>query len=132
MVLATYRPSELAERHPLKEMFDEAHVGVAIPDVIHLALDGLDAPSVAAFVEAAAGSELDDAGGRFARTLHSETGGNPFFVSEIVSSLMESGALGGDDSDGSTTWPQHVRVPPAARDVVLRRVADSPTTRSTR
>ena len=126
MLLATYRQSELGGGHPLAEMLADAHVSAPAPQLERLELRGLDAPAVASFVQAAGGHDLGEAGQRFAQTVHVETGGNPFFVSQIVRSVMESRSLGADridDDDTGPRWPADVRIPPAARDVVLRRVA---------
>lgn len=116
MLLATYRPSELDRAHPLAEMLADIHVSAPAPKLDRVELRGLDASAVAAFVEAAAGHDLDEAGHRFAESVHLETAGNPFFVNEVVRSLWEGEAAAGIE------WPDDVRIPAAARDVVLRRV----------
>ena len=125
LLLGTYRESELDATHPLPEMLAETYVSVPTSELHRVALEGLEAPAVAALVEATARRDLDDEGRRFAETLHAETGGNPFFVNEIVRSLMESGAIAGqvEGAPSAHRWPVDVRVPPAARDVVLRRFA---------
>jgi DNA-binding SARP family transcriptional activator len=125
LVVGTYRDSELEDTHPLAAMLAESRVSVPIRGLQLLPLAGLDVEAIEAFVEAAAGFQLGDAGRRFARTLHAETGGNPFFVNETVRSLMESGAIAGPDAGGpaATYWPDDVRVPATVRDVVLRRFA---------
>ncbi len=127
-VVGTYRDSEVGDADPLARMLAEASVSTPIRDLLLYSLHGLDSDSVEALVEAAAGYDLDDAGRRFARTLHAETGGNPFFVNETIRSLIETGAISRTDAAGSnatrsTPWPDHIRVPAAARDVVLRRFA---------
>lgn len=128
MVLATYRHSELDPTHPLAEMLADVHVSAPAPKLDLVELRGLDASAVAAFVETAAGQDLGEAGHRFAESVHVETAGNPFFVNEIVRSLWESGdfepsARGAGTEGPEPLWPQAVRIPAAARDVVLRRVA---------
>jgi DNA-binding SARP family transcriptional activator len=120
MVLATYRQSEIDRGHPLAEMLADAYVSAPAPKMDRFELRGLDASAVAAFVEAAAGYDLDEAGYRFAESVHIETAGNPFFLNEIVRSLWESGDF---DPSVIDAWPTDVRIPSAARDVVLRRVA---------
>jgi DNA-binding SARP family transcriptional activator len=125
LLLATYRQSELGRGHPLTQMLADAHVNAPAPGIERIELRGLDERAVASFVEAAAGYDLGDAGHRFAQAVHVETAGNPFFVSEIVRSLMESGDLGPDPIDDAlgNLWPEDLRIPAGARDVVLRRVA---------
>ena len=44
-------------------------------------------------MEAAAGHELDDAGRRLADAVYAETEGNPFFVSEVLRHLVETGGV---------------------------------------
>ena len=57
-------------------------------------LVGLDDTGVVALMEAAAGSRLDDAGVGLAHAIYRETDGNPFFVSEVLRHLIETGAIG--------------------------------------
>jgi tetratricopeptide (TPR) repeat protein len=64
------------------------HGGVA-----RLELAGLDETGVASLMEAAAGHSLDDTAVRLARALHRETDGNPFFVTELLRHLAETGAI---------------------------------------
>ena len=47
-------------------------------------------------MEAAAGHALDDAAVRLAAEVHRETDGNPFFVSEVLRHLAETGAISQD------------------------------------
>ncbi|MET0459141.1 MAG: AAA family ATPase [Ilumatobacteraceae bacterium] len=84
LVLASCRVHELPRSHPVVQALADLHrsLGVARIDLV-----GLDRADVRALVEAAAGRELDDDGGRFAATLHRETDGNPFFATEVLRSL---------------------------------------------
>jgi DNA-binding SARP family transcriptional activator len=128
LVLGTYRHSELRRGHPLAEMLADTHVSSPVRTVHRLELEGLDVRDVASFVATASGRDLDEAGRRFAAAVHVETAGNPFFVNEVVRSLLESGAIeaGGAPVGTAAAWPEVVRIPPAARDVVLRRVERLP------
>ncbi len=63
-------------------------------------LKGLDDTGVIAFMESAAGHELDDAGVGLAHQLYRETDGNPFFVAEVLRNLSESGAIYQDAARG--------------------------------
>ena len=109
LVLGTYRDSELphlrrAPRHP----------GGAPPTdgVSRIELAGLDDTGVVALMEAAAGHDLDDAAVGLAHAVYRETDGNPFFVSEVLRHLSETGAIYQDATGrwvaGGTTstgWP---------------------------
>jgi DNA-binding CsgD family transcriptional regulator len=92
MVLVTYRDDEVSARHPLRVLMGDL---ATLPEVRHLHLQPL---SVAAVERLARDSHLDPA------ELHRRTGGNPFFLTEV---------LAADDDV----------VPATVRDVVLARAA---------
>ena len=56
-----------------------------------------------AFMESAAGHQLDDAGVGLAHQLYRETDGNPFFVAEVLRNLSESGEIVQDATTGRWT-----------------------------
>lgn len=89
LVIVTYRDDELSRAHPLRMVLGELSTGSA---VTRLRLEPLSETGVAAL----AGPESAD--------LHRLTGGNPFFVTEVL-------AAGGTD------------IPPTVRDAVLARAA---------
>jgi DNA-binding CsgD family transcriptional regulator len=91
LIIATYRDGELDRVHPLRRLLGELHGD----SVRRLCVEPL---SVAAVCELAAPSGRDGA------ELHRVTGGNPFFVTEVLA--------GGDG-----------HVPPTVRDAVLARAA---------
>jgi len=90
LVLGTYRDSELSRSHPLTDTLATLH---RQHGVSHIELAGLDDSGVVAFLEAAAGQRLDDAGVGLAHAVYRETDGNPFFVSEVLRHLSETGAI---------------------------------------
>jgi tetratricopeptide (TPR) repeat protein len=92
LVVATYRDDEVGPRHPLRVTLGD--LATAVP-VRRLQLEPLTPEAVRTL---AAGSGLDP------RELHRRTGGNPFFVTEVL-------AAGG------------TALPPTLRDVVLARAA---------
>ncbi len=116
LVIGTYRDSELGDAPALAGVLADLRRASGVQ---RLPLRGLDEAAVVAFVEAAAGHDLDAAGADFARAVHEQTGGNPFFVNEIVRNLAEvtgaPNALTGASS-----------IPAAAREVVMRRVERLP------
>ncbi len=122
LVVGTYRSSELSIAHPLTE----ALAGLRRePGVSRIELSGLDDVGVLAFMEAAAGHDLDDVGVGLAQALYRETDGNPFFVGEVLRHLSETGALYQDDS-GRWTADADLRsmaMPDSVRMVIGSRVA---------
>ena len=86
LVLGTFRDSEVSHAHALRET-----LGVLRRQerVSRIELAGLDDAGVTAFLEAAAGHTLDDAGVGLAHAVYRETDGNPFFVSEVLRHLAE-------------------------------------------
>jgi DNA-binding SARP family transcriptional activator len=58
----------------------------------------------------------------FVRALHAQTGGNPFFMDEVLRSLHESGALG-DDGQALEHALEGMGVPEGVEEVIARRLA---------
>lgn len=120
-VIVTYRESELTKDHPVTAALADLR---QIDGVQRLALDGLHLEDVSALMSAAAGHELDEDGIELASEITSQTGGNPFFVGEILRSLVESRILVFDETAGR--WKigpsTALRLPQSVRDVIERRV----------
>ena len=121
LILGTYRDSELSQFHPLLDTLAALH---RQHGVSHVELVGLDNSAVLSFLEAAAGHTLDDAGVGLAHAVYRETDGNPFFVSEVLRHLSETGAIyqdaatgrwTADDSLDQMALPDSVRVVIGAR-----------------
>jgi DNA-binding CsgD family transcriptional regulator/tetratricopeptide (TPR) repeat protein/GTPase SAR1 family protein len=91
LVVATFRDDELARSHPVRILLGDLATATAVD---RLALDPLSRDAVA---ELALGHDVDP------DALHRKTGGNPFFVTQVL-------AAGGT-------------VPPTVRDAVLARTA---------
>jgi len=94
------------------------------PRIQRIALEGLNGAEVLELIEAAAGHKLDLEGAAVAEELTLETDGNPFFVSELVRSLTESGAIH-RGPDGRWTGPAELRsagLPRSVNEVVRGRV----------
>ncbi|MEJ7720749.1 MAG: AAA family ATPase [Ilumatobacteraceae bacterium] len=129
LVLGSYRDSELSRSHPLLETLAGLHRehGVA-----RIELTGLDDTGVISLMEAAAGHTLDDAAVGLARAVYRETDGNPFFVSEMLRHLSETGAIYQDSTGRWVTGdtleqlalPDSVRVVIGARAGRLGRDAE--------
>ena len=121
LLLGTYRDAGLSAAHPLTEtlaaLTREEHV-VRIP------LRGFAEGEVVAFLTATAGQEMDEVGERLVYALHRETGGNPFFVAEVLRHLVETGAI---VRDGAGRWVptralSEAGLPDSVRQVIGARV----------
>ncbi len=121
LVVGSCRDHELSRGHPMVDTLAELHRlgGVTRVDVV-----GLDDAGVAAFIEAAGGHALDPAAAVFASEVRQETGGNPFFVGEVLRHLVETGAL---TRDGHGRWTATMSIdqmplPPSVHAVIGGRV----------
>ena len=121
MVLGTYRDSELSKAHPLTDTLAALR---RQGGVSRIELAGLDDSGVMAFMEAAAGQTLDEAGVGLAHAVYRETDGNPFFVNEVLRHLAETGAI---YQDATGRWVSdhsvdEVALPDSVREVIGARV----------
>ena len=123
LLIGTYRDAELSSSHPLEEALAALHREPAGVSTINLG--GLEDTGVIAFMEAAAGHELDDAGVGLAHQLYRETDGNPFFVAEMLRHLSESGAIVQDSATGRWVAAEsdQLTLPHSVRTVIGTRVA---------
>lgn len=77
-LVGTYRPGDLSRRHPLTDALTrlDRH-----PTTVHVRLDRLSIPDVQEFLTAVYGSRPSY---RVAEALHTRSGGNPFFLEELL------------------------------------------------
>jgi hypothetical protein len=94
MILATFRPEEIGRDHPLTVVLGDL---ATLPGVIRMQLPGLTVAGVRQLLDQA-GSALD------AAEVYQRTGGNPFYVTEVLAAGSE-------------------QVPVTVRDAVLVRVS---------
>jgi class 3 adenylate cyclase/tetratricopeptide (TPR) repeat protein len=123
LVVATYRDTDLDRAHPLMEVLADLR---REPGVQRLPLRGLAQDEVRAFLAAAAGHDLDDPALVLARTLHTETEGNPFFMTEVLTHLIETGVLYvGEDGRWTSriSAGEDLGIPEGVREVVGRRLS---------
>jgi hypothetical protein len=123
LVLGTFRDTEVSAGHPLVDVLAALW---RMDRVTRVDLQGLDDRGVVDLLGATAGHELDDPGVELAHALYRETDGNPFFLSEVLRHLVETGALYRDDSTGrwvSDLTLEELRLPDSVREVVGARVA---------
>jgi tetratricopeptide (TPR) repeat protein len=86
-----------------------------------LSLTGLDETDVGALISARSGREGEL---EFARAIHDETEGNPFFVEEMLRHLVESGAIYERDGRWAFDRPiDQLGIPEGLKDVIRQRLA---------
>jgi hypothetical protein len=90
LVIATFRDSDIDASHPLTALLVATH---REPGTIRWALRGLDDSEVLGLLETVAGHEMDHDGLALRDVLRAETEGNPFFVTEMLRHLTETGAI---------------------------------------
>jgi len=124
LVVATYRDTELDRTHPLANLLAEFH---RRGDVERIVLSGLDEGEVTDLMRQAAGHDLDEGAINLAMTLKVDTGGNPFFVGEVLRHLVESGVI--TQEGGRWVAAQNAGepyLPEGIRQVVGRRLSALP------
>ncbi|MGD0593539.1 MAG: BTAD domain-containing putative transcriptional regulator [Acidimicrobiales bacterium] len=121
LVVGTYRDTDLDRTHPLSEMLADLR---REPCVERLALTGLDVGGVRDMLANAGDERVDARAAELGQLLWSETDGNPFFVQEILRSLVESGRLTeGDGRPAMEIGASELGIPEGVREVVGRRLS---------
>jgi class 3 adenylate cyclase len=120
-VIVAFRDSDLGRDHPLNAVLADLR---RIDGVERIALEGLGAAEVSEVMAEAAGHQLDADALALAGEIASETDGNPFFVGEVLRSLVESERLLYDPTTErwSVDRSAPLGLPESVRDVIARRV----------
>jgi DNA-binding SARP family transcriptional activator/tetratricopeptide (TPR) repeat protein len=113
LVVGTYRDIELAPSNPASSALVEVERQQSTRTVL---LQGIQETDVARLIEAIVGVSPS---GKVATAIHSSTGGNPLFVSELVRLLVAEGRLEDPGDEGSV----RLAIPRGVRDVIARRLA---------
>jgi len=113
LLIGTYRDVELNRQHPLAETLGELTRERLFQRVL---LRGLSQQDVSRFIEVAAG--VDPPSG-LTEAVHTQTEGNPLFVTEVVRLLVQEGELT-QESGPRDSWT--VRIPEGVREVIGRRL----------
>jgi class 3 adenylate cyclase len=123
LILGAYRDVELDRTHPLSEV-----IATLRREQLYrrLLLRGLSEEDVLALLTAIEPSEESAAARRaLATALYRETEGNPFFMREVLSHLVEEGKLyrEGGRWTSKVTSPSELGIPEGVREVVGRRLS---------
>jgi len=117
LIVGAYREAEIAAEHPLAALFADLRRDRLFERV---SLVGLDESGVGALIASHAGHEAPSG---LVGTVHEQTGGNPFFVEEVMRHLIETGVLferGGRWVSALT--PDEIGVPEEIKEVLSRRL----------
>jgi class 3 adenylate cyclase len=123
LIIGTYRSTDLGSDHPLIDLLAALHRETGVE---RIDMRGFDDATVVELVAGAAGHDLGSYGVALAHALYRDTDGNPFFVSEILRHLAESGRVQQHDDGRWTADPtflDEISLPTSVREVVERRVA---------
>ena len=114
LVVGNYRDVELSRQHPLAETLGELTRERLFQRVL---LRGLTEEDIGRFIEVTSG--ISPLGG-LVNAVHTQTEGNPLFVTEVVRLLVQEGELTLDRATERDSW--EVRIPEGVREVIGRRL----------
>ncbi|MCA1690969.1 MAG: hypothetical protein LC733_01765, partial [Actinobacteria bacterium] len=117
LLVATHRHTDVSPTHPLWDVLADLGREHGVERVV---LEGLHEADVLGLVEHTAGHPLDGSGDALAKALWRDTDGNPFFVTEILRHLAESGPVDGGRLCLSDL--DKVGIPESVRAVIGRRL----------
>jgi class 3 adenylate cyclase len=122
LVVMIHRDTDVPDDHPIIETLAALR---REPGVERTALGGLDVDALGDLLETTADHSLDADGLVLRDTLAAETDGNPFFVTEVLRHLAETGAIRQADDGrwitGTANLP--LGLPKSVREVITHRVA---------
>ncbi len=104
LLIGTYRDVELGRHHPLADTLGDL---AGVEGALRVALRGLDPEGIADYIELTAG--VDRPPEDLAEAIRDQTGGNPFFIGEVVRLMAAEGQLGEDGARRQVSIPQGVR-----------------------
>ena len=113
LLIGTYRDMELNRRHPLAQTLGELTRERLFQRVL---LRGLSREDIGRFIEATSGINPPTG---LVGAVHTQTEGNPLFVTEVVRLLVQEGELTPERRD-TESW--NVRIPEGVREVIGRRL----------
>ncbi|MFQ6030122.1 MAG: serine/threonine-protein kinase PknK, partial [Dehalococcoidia bacterium] len=114
LVVGTYRDVDLSRQHPLAETLAELTRERLFQRVL---LRGLTQEDMGRFIEVATGISPPPG---LAQAVHTQTEGNPLFVTEVVRLLVQEGELTSERTGDRDSWT--VRIPEGVREVIGRRL----------
>ncbi len=118
MLVATYRDTELPEDHPLTSLLLDLTRERMLEKI---ELSRLNLRHLSGFISSHLGGGL--VAPDFVQLIYSRTGGNPFFVEELLSTLREAAKVWMSEAGWNLRDLGHVELPSTIRAVIKQRVA---------
>jgi predicted ATPase len=115
LMLCTYRETELDRSKPPAQLLADLQRDASVQC---LSIGGLDEPAIAALLEAAVGRAPDERDSELVEALRIQTGGNPFFLRELLTHMTESG-----ERLSSAITVEKLEISVRVRNVIMQRVA---------
>jgi class 3 adenylate cyclase/tetratricopeptide (TPR) repeat protein len=122
LVVGTYRETDLERQHPLAEVLADLR---RVEGTERVLLRGLDAQETEALLQSVAPHDPSERTRGFAKAVHAETDGNPFFLHEVVRNFKEDGTI----TEQGGRWSSNVasldefEIPEGVREVIGRRLS---------
>jgi len=110
LIIGTYRDMELSRQHPLAEALGELTRERLFQRIL---LRGLTQEDVSRFIEMTSGNTAPRG---LAEAVHTQTEGNPLFVTEVVRLLVQEGELSVEKVHENDSWT--IRIPEGVREVI--------------
>jgi class 3 adenylate cyclase len=121
MILATYRDTDISRRDPLAETLADLRRDAPYE---RISLRGLAEQEVVSLIQSFGTEEESEETVKLAATLEQQTEGNPFFITEILRHLRDTGVIyrvaGGWTSDRAV---DQLAIPEGVKEVVGRRLS---------
>jgi predicted ATPase len=122
MIICSYRPEEIenikGEVHPLSKTLRRMRPEKLFFEIV---LERFDEQSTASMIESLL--KIQNIPEAFTRRLYGESEGNPFFVEEVVKSLINEGLINPSDYSWDKKFdPSKIHIPSTIRDVIGRRM----------
>jgi hypothetical protein len=114
LLVGTYRDVELNRQHLLSETLGDLNRESHFQRVL---LRGLTRDDVGRFIEIVSGFDAPES---LVSTVHTQTEGNPLFVTEVVRHLVQEGELTQEQVRTRESW--EIRVPEGVREIIGRRL----------
>ncbi len=120
LVVVTYRDTDIDRAHPLSGVLADLR---RLPTVERAPVDNLTEVEVIALMEISAGHEMDEAGLALAAAIYAETEGNPFFITEVLRHLIDTGGVRREGQRWVPGDADRLTIPEGVRDVIGRRLS---------